>query len=138
MLLTLEKVIILKTVSIFTEIPEEYLVELASTVEESHYKAGDEIFQKGDLGSAMYIIVNGSVLIYDDEKEIATLKDREVFGELAALDPEPRSASIKAVEDTTLFCVNEGMLYELITERAEVARGIIRVLCQRVRSAKMM
>lgn len=134
MLLTLEKVIILKTVNIFSEIPEEYLVELASSVEQVHIKAGEQIFKKGDLGSSMYIIIEGRVRIHDGDREIAVLDDREVFGELAALDPEPRSASITAVEDTSLFRVNEGMLYELITERAEVARGIIRVLCQRLRA----
>ncbi|EIJ44154.1 cyclic nucleotide-binding protein [Beggiatoa alba B18LD] len=134
MLLTLEKVIILKTVNIFSEIPEEYLVELASSVEQIRVKAGEIIFKKGDLGSSMYIIVVGKVRIHDGDKEIAVLGDREVFGELAALDPEPRSAAVTAIEDTTLFRVNESMLYELITERTEVARGIIRVLCQRLRT----
>ncbi len=136
MLLTLEKVIILKTVNIFSEIPEEYLVELATTVEHVTIKANEPIFNKGDIGSSMYIIVEGKVRIHDGDKEITVLGDREVFGELAALDPEPRSASITAIEDTSLFRVNEGTLYELIAEHAEVARGIIRVLCQRVRFAK--
>ncbi|ALG68128.1 cyclic nucleotide-binding domain-containing protein [Beggiatoa leptomitoformis] len=134
MLLTLEKVIILKTVNIFSEIPEEYLVELASSVEQIRVKADEIIFKKGDLGSSMYIIVAGKVRIHDGDKEITMLADREVFGELAALDPEPRSATVTALEDTTLFRVNESMLYELITERTEVARGIIRVLCQRLRT----
>jgi CRP-like cAMP-binding protein len=133
MLLTIEKVIILKSVSIFSETPEEDLVEVASIIEEVEVKAGEVIFEKGDLGTSMYIIVKGKMRVHDEERELAILEERTVFGELAALDPEPRSATITAIEDTQLFCLNEVQLYELMAEHIEVARGIIRVLCRRMR-----
>jgi CRP-like cAMP-binding protein len=81
----------------------------------------------------MYIIVRGKMRVHDGEKELAVLEDRTVFGELAALDPEPRSASITALEDTLLFRLDESSLYELMAEHVEVARGVIRVLCRRMR-----
>lgn len=62
------------------------------------------------------------------------LNERTVFGELAALDPEPRSATITAIEDCHLFKLEEGPLYDLMAEHVEVVRGIIRVLCRRMRS----
>ena len=133
MLLTIEKVIILKSVSIFAEIPDESLVEVASILEEVEFKAGEEILRKGDLGTSMYIIVNGRVRVHVEDMEMTTLGEREVFGELAALDPEPRSASITAIEDTHLFRIERGPLFELMTEHPEVAQGIIGVLCQRLR-----
>lgn len=133
MLLTIEKVIILKSVNIFSETPEEDLVEVASIVEEIEVPAGEEIFKKGDIGTSMYIIVKGKMRVHDGDKEIAILRERQVFGELAALDPEPRSATITAMEDTQLFCLDEGPLYELMAEHVEIARGIIRVLCRRMR-----
>ena len=134
MLLTIERVIILKTVNIFSEVPEEDLVEVASIVEELDIKAGEEIITKGDIGTSMYIIVTGKAKVHDGDKELAVLKERTVFGELAALDPEPRSASITAIEDCHLFKLEEGPLYDLMAEHVEVVRGIIRVLCRRMRS----
>lgn len=133
MLLTIEKVIILKSISIFSEIPEESLVEVASLLEELEVKAGEEIFKKGDIATSMYIIVEGKVRVHDEDKVLDTLADREVFGELAALDPVPRSASVTAIDDTYLFRMERSALYELMGQYIDVAQGIIRVLCQRIR-----
>lgn len=133
MLLTIEKVMILKSVDIFSETPEEDLIEVANIVEEVEVKAGQDIIRKGELGTSMYIIVEGMMQVHDNGRKIAVLNRREVFGELAALDPEPRMATITAIEDTELFRLDEGPLYDLMAEQIEVVRGIIRVLCQRMR-----
>ncbi len=133
MLLTIEKVIILKSVNIFSQTPEEDLVEVASIVEELEVKKGDTVIEKGDIGTSMYIIVTGRMRVTDEGKELAVLEERSVFGELAALDPEPRAATITAVEDSLLFRLEEGPLYDLMAEHVEVVRGILRVLCRRQR-----
>lgn len=135
MLLTLEKVIILKSVSIFAETPEDILADVAWHLEEQTYQPGETIFDKWDIGKSMYIIVEGQVRVHDTDKTIALLKTRDVFGELSALDPEPRSASVSAEQETHLFKLGHDVLYELMSEHIEVARGIIRVLCQRLRNA---
>jgi len=134
MLLTIEKVMIMKTTDIFSETQEEVLAEVATALEEVHVKAGETIIEKDDIGRAMYIIVQGKVRVHDGKRTIAILGERDVFGELAALDPEPRMASVAAVEDTHLFQLNQDALYELMAEHIEVVRGIIRVLCQRLRA----
>ncbi|GBC62414.1 cyclic nucleotide-binding protein [Desulfonema ishimotonii] len=134
MLLTIERVIILKSVNIFSEVPEEDLVEVASIVEEVHVESGEDIIVKEDIGTSMYIIVKGRARVHDGGKELAVLEERTVFGELAALDPEPRSATITALEDCHLFKLEEGPLYDLMAEHVEVVRGIIRVLCRRMRN----
>lgn len=132
---TIEKIIILKTVNIFSEIPDDELAELASRIQEVEVAAGDSIIKAGELGTSMYIVVNGKVRVHVGNREVTVLGERAVFGELAALDPEPRSASITALEDTLLFSVDQDTLYELMAEQVKMARGIIRVLCQRLRSA---
>ena len=58
---------------------------------------------------------------------------KSIFGELAALDPEPRSATIKTAEDTLVFKINSVIIYNLISEYPNVARGIIKILCERIR-----
>ena len=62
------------------------------------------------------------------------LEERDVFGEMALLDPEPRLASVTAVEPTRLFRLDQSPFYQLIAERPEVASGIIRVLTRRLRN----
>jgi len=133
MLLTIEKVLILKSVSLFAETPEEILADIASILEELTLQPGESVFEKGDIGQEMYIIVDGRMRIHDGEKTIAFLRSRDVFGEMAALDPEARSATVTAVEETHLFKLGHHVLYELMTEHVDVVRGIIRVLCQRLR-----
>jgi CRP-like cAMP-binding protein len=61
MLLTIEKVLILKSVSIFSSVPEGQLVDLATIVESVEYEAGEIIMTQGDLGTSMYIVVDGRV-----------------------------------------------------------------------------
>ena len=56
MLLTIEKVLILKTVSIFADTPEEILTDVAAILEEVDVKAGDTILHKDDVGRCMYIL----------------------------------------------------------------------------------
>ena len=133
MLLTIEKVMILKSVDIFSATPEEDLIEVASIVEEIDVKKDDDIFVKGDIGTSMYIIVEGRMRVHDGGREIAVLEEKEVFGELAALDPEPRMATVTAIDDAMLFRLDQGPLYDLMAEHIEVVRGITRVLCRRLR-----
>ncbi|HLZ28909.1 MAG TPA: cyclic nucleotide-binding domain-containing protein [Chloroflexota bacterium] len=133
MLSTVEKVLLLRGVSIFSETPDDILADVAAIAEETYASAGETIITRGDIGTTMYVIIRGAVRVHAGELTIAALRDRAVFGELAALDPEPRSASVTATEDSHLLSVDHDVLLDLIAERVEVARGIIRFLCQRIR-----
>jgi hypothetical protein len=132
-LLEIEKVIILKSTSLFTETPENILVDIASIVREERIPEGEIIFEKGDQGSSMYIISEGEVRIHDGDITFAVMKNRDFFGELALLDPEPRSASVTALKDSLLLRLDQEDFYELMSERMEVAKGILKVLCRRLR-----
>ncbi|MEE9491220.1 MAG: cyclic nucleotide-binding domain-containing protein, partial [Dehalococcoidia bacterium] len=134
MLSTIEKVIVLKTVSIFAGTPDEILAEVASLLEEVKLREGETIFEKGDAGDCMYIIVDGKVRVHDGGRTLNYLGEGDVFGEMAVLDPEPRLASVTAVEDTRLFRLDQEPFYELMDDRIEVARGIIHVLSQHLRA----
>ena len=133
-LLDIEKVIILKSTSLFTETPENILVDIANIIKEERIEEGQSIFTKGDMGTCMYIINEGEVNIHDGDLSLAVLKNRDFFGELALLDPEPRSASAKASKDTLLLRLDQEAFYELMSERMEVAKGILKILCRRIRN----
>lgn len=134
MLITLERVLILKSIDLFSSVPPDALVEVASILEEMEFESGEEILREGDMGTAMFIIIDGSVRVHANGRDIAELGPREVFGELAALDPEPRSASVTALEPTQIFKLSSAPLLRLMANYMEVTRGILRVLCERVRA----
>lgn len=133
MLLTIEKVLILKSVKVFSSVPEAQLVDLATIAETVEFGAGDLIVRQGELGNSMYILANGKVRMFAGDKELGILGSRAVFGELAALDPEPRAASVEALEDCTLLRLEGESLYDLMSGNKEVTRGIVHVLCDYAR-----
>lgn len=133
MLLTIEKVLILKSVKVFSSVPEAQLVDLATIVESVEFEAGELIVRQGDLGNSMYIVADGKVRVFEGDTELGVLGSRAVFGELAALDPEPRAASVEALEDCTLLRLEGESLYDLMSGNKEVTRGIVHVLCDYAR-----
>jgi HEAT repeat protein len=133
-LLAIEKVMALKTTTIFKETSEDILVDIASILKEIQIKKGENIFQKNDTGTCMFIIYEGSVRVHDGEHTLAELKTRDFFGELSLLDTEPRSASVTALEDSFLLRLDQHAFYEIMADRIEVTREIMKILCRRLRS----
>ena len=133
-LLEIEKIIILKSTSIFSETPESVLSDIASILKEVSISEGDEIFKKGDPGDCMYIIYEGQVKIHIGNYLLNTLINRDFFGDLGLLDSNPRSASATAEKDTLLLRLDQDAFYDLMSQRPEVAQGILQVLCNRIRT----
>ena len=128
-----DKVNVLKSVSIFFDTPPEVLADVAGLLEEITVQPDEVIFEKGDLGASMYIVVDGLVRVHDGEMTLNHLGERDVFGEMAALDPEPRSASVTAVQASRLFRLEAQSFHDLIGRSPAIATGIIQILCQRLR-----
>jgi len=100
---------------------------------------GETVFYKGTIGSQMYVVLGGEVLVYDGEQCIATLTTGDTFGEMALIDNEPRSATIVAAEDSHLFVLSETTFQRLMTKRAaiRILLNIVRTLSHRLREANV-
>jgi len=133
MISTVEKVLFLKGVDLFSAIPGEDLSQIAQIADEVDLDAGELIFKSGDLGDSLYLIVAGKVRVHREEQEIALLGERQVFGEMALLDSEPRSASVTTVSDVTLLRIQQEDFADILSEKSEIAQGIIKVLIRRLR-----
>jgi len=133
-LLLIEKVLVLKSLNLFKETPENILADLAPLMKEMQYEQGTEIFKEGETGDCMYIIQQGNIKIHKGNTTLAILKEKEVFGELSLLDADTRSASATANTDCILYKIDQEPFYELMDERPEVAKGFIKILCQRLRT----
>jgi ATP/ADP translocase len=129
----MERVIVLKNTQLFSQTPENVLSSIAPIMREVTYSDGQEIFAKGDLGDSMYIIYTGQIGIYDGKKQLALFDKGEIFGELSLLDTEPRSATTVAETDVLVFRIDQEDFFELMEERDEILRNVLRILCQRIR-----
>ncbi len=133
MMITIEKVLVLRTAGIFSAMQEEYLADVAERAREVELAAGETLFREGELGTTMYLITRGRLRVERDGQTLAELGDGEVVGEMSAVDPEARSATVLALEPSTLLCIDHSDIQILLAEDPEVARGIIQVLCRRLR-----
>ena len=133
-LLLIEKVLVLKSLNLFKDTPENVLADLAPLMKEIQYEQGTEIFKEGEIGDSMYIIQQGNIKIHKGNTTLAILKEKEVFGELSLLDADTRSATATVDTDCTLYKIDQEPFYELMDERPEVAKGFIKILCQRLRT----
>jgi len=132
---TVEKVLFLKGVDLFKTIPAEELSHIAQITDEVECTPKQLIFTEGDQGDAMYLIVDGEVKVHSGKQVFATLGTRQCFGEMSILDAEPRSASITALSDLTLLKIHREDFGEILAEKPEISRGIIKVLTGRLREA---
>ena len=133
MLLTIEKVIFLRSVAIFSKISDESIMEVVSVLVPQKLTAGQDVFKRGEIGNSLYIIESGKIHLHDEAKTDVKLGPSESFGLLAALDPEPRVVTATALEETSLLRIDGSALYELIGDSPEIAHGIIGSLVERLR-----
>ncbi len=133
-LLMIEKVLLLKSLSIFSETPETILAEIAHLANEELIKEGEKIFNEGDAGSCMYIIYSGKIEIRKGNQLLAEMSEKDFFGELSLLDTESRSASAVAVTECMLLRIDQDPFYELMELQPDVVKGVIRILCKRIRA----
>jgi hypothetical protein len=134
MLSLVEKVLMLKSAPIFAGTADSVLAEVAGLVEETSFETDQVIFRKGDPGDSLYVIVSGSVKVWDGERLLNELKEGEAFGELALLDPEPRLGTVRAAEPTHLLRLDSPSFREVLDSQPEVSSAILRVVTKYLRS----
>jgi CRP-like cAMP-binding protein len=133
-LMLIERVLLLKSLSIFSETPENILAEIVHLMVESHISAGSAIVKEGETGNCMYIIFDGKIRIHTQNQSLAVLSEKDFFGELSLLDTETRSATATAETDCILFRIDQEPFYDMMESRPEVVKGVIKILCRRIRS----
>lgn len=132
---TVEKILFLQQVPLFSRVAGDDLVGLARGALVVSLQKGDVIFRQGEPGGALYLIISGEVSITLDGREIARLGPNDVFGEMSLFDDEPRGSTATAAEDVELLRVAAEDFHEAMRETVEIAEAVIRVLNRRLRDA---
>ncbi|MCW6035405.1 cyclic nucleotide-binding domain-containing protein [Spirulina subsalsa FACHB-351] len=133
MLSSFERLLFLRRVSIFQELRDEFLVKLASAMDELSFPNNHTIFEQGEEGRSLYIVVSGRVRVHLGDRDLAFLEKGTFFGEMALFDAEPRSASVTTLEACDCLTLNQLQLIDAIEETPEIAVNVTRALSRRIR-----
>ena len=107
-------------VELFRGISPEDVAKILSKGMTMNVTKGDTIFHKGTTGSQMFVILGGAVDLLDGKKHLATARAGEMFGEMALINSEPRSATAVAAEDSHLFVLDETTFQKLMTKSVAI------------------
>ena len=111
-----------------------FAVLTGNNIETKFIKAGSTIFREGDEAHDLFVIKSGQVRIQLGNRTLSELKDNDIFGEMALIDSEPRSATALAVTDVELVPVSEKQFLFLVGQTPYFALKVMRVLAQRLRA----
>ena len=130
---------LLTRVVLFRNMPRPMLRELSERLRPVSYPPQTDVFHVDDAGATMYIILRGAVKIFVpalDGREVVLAVHRagDLFGEMALLDDEPRSASATTMEATEMATLNRADFLDVLESHPEAQRAIIDVLVERLRA----
>jgi CRP/FNR family transcriptional regulator, cyclic AMP receptor protein len=111
-----------------------FAVLTGNNIDAQRIKAGDVVFREGDQARELFVIKSGSVRIQIGNRTISELGPDSIFGEMALIDNEPRSATAIAITDVELVAVSEKQFLFLVGQTPYFALKVMRVLAQRLRA----
>jgi len=111
----------LQRATLFKYLNYQELVRITNVTEARRFVTDEVIFNAGDAGDELFVVLSGKVRVHHGENTIAELGPGENFGEMAMVDREPRSASVTAVEDTHLLVMRRRDFLGLVKHERDVA-----------------
>ncbi|MCK9207196.1 MAG: ATP-binding protein [Salinivirgaceae bacterium] len=129
---------LLHDVEIFSGFEDSILEEFVDNMKEVHLKKDESLFKKGDKESAMYVIIDGSVQVHDNEYIFTTLNNKQFFGEYSLIDSSVRSATVTAVRDTKLLELQQSTFDKVIQKRPELWKNVLVSLIKRLRDYNIL
>ena len=140
-LTSMEKITFLRASPLFATLPLEELYHIALSVQQESVTEGTAVIKQGGLGDKMYIVVRGQMEVrrFDEDdtegQQIAVLAEKQVFGDMALLDQEPRSASVIALEEGHLLSLQRSDLERVLRRYSSISFSMIQMLCRRLRES---
>ena len=123
----------LSEIPFFSEVSQNSLQHLCDNINEETYIKNEMVFKKNTIGNSMYAIIEGSVKVHDSNHVYDTLSKGDCFGEYALIDNETRSASVTAINKTTVLKIERQHFLNLIKHDSGFAQGILAVMIKRHR-----
>jgi CRP/FNR family transcriptional regulator, cyclic AMP receptor protein len=136
---------LLKKLPLFKECTNTELIKIGNIMQKVSFAAGDVIFEKGAVGDALYLVREGQVEVLSphsseveaEEDVVAVLGEGALFGEMAMVEGEPRSATVRAKTEAKLWRMKKEYFEEIMSKDHVIAFKIYKkltiILSQRLR-----
>ena len=133
-----DTIALLRRAQVFSTLSDDELAHVARVTMARRFDAGATVFKEGDEGSTCYIVRAGrtrAIREHPDGRSItlAHFGPGDIFGEMAMLDGERRSATVEATEDTEAIAILSADMHRLLREHADISVKLIAALGQRLR-----
>jgi CRP/FNR family transcriptional regulator len=125
----------LARVPIFANCDADEVAAIAATAQESYFQPGQIVVTQGTPGQAFYLILAGRVEILRDGTSLGAFGPGDFFGEMSLLDQAPRSATIRALDETRCLMLSSWDFKALLETHPSIAIKLLEVLSRRLRVA---
>ena len=132
-MILVEKILLLKKVPFLAHTSPDTLAWLAESAEEQSVNEAEVIFEKGSDAEKMYVVVEGSVQLYNDHKTLRSLVSGDCFGLLSLLDEGKRSASAKAKTSCILLGIRQEIFHRILLNHPDAMKTLLSILAKRIR-----
>lgn len=124
--------------TLFGTLSGDELARLRGMAQERSFAAGQEIFREGDAGDGLYVLQSGrveiSVLVRENTRHVfSQIAPGDIFGEMAVVEDQPRSASAVSREGSTAYFLPRREMLELLAQSPALALGLMREISGRLR-----
>lgn len=124
--------------ALFRQLGPEETAKLRAVARERTFSPGQEIFKEGDAGDGLYVLREGRVEIcggmgQNGRQVFSEVKPGDVFGEMAVIEDQPRSASAVARDACSVYFIPRGDMLRLIQGSPVLAQALLREISHRLR-----
>ena len=129
---------ILSRAGVFQGVDPDAVSSLLGELETVRFPRGATIFNEGEPGDRLYIIISGKVKLArhsaDGRENLLTIMGpSDMFGELSIFDPGPRTSSAVCVTEVTAASMNSDLLHNWVAEHPDITSQLLRMLARRLR-----
>ena len=136
--MTADNLELLGRVPLFSELSAAELERISSVAVPRSFPRGVRVFHEGDNSDACYIVRSGDLRVTREHSDgraiaLATLGSGDIFGELAMLDGEARSASVETLSDAELLALSASDMRQMLADHSDISVKLIVALTRRLR-----
>jgi len=124
---------LLEKVPFFRDLPKGSIKRLEKMANTRSYPAGQDIVKEGEEGVGFFLISDGKVEVTRKGESLATLGQGSFFGEMALLDHHRRSATVRAVEPTSVITLLRSDFISELRANSDMAIGMLQMMARRLR-----
>jgi len=135
-LTTIEKVIFLKSVDIFSHATIEELGKIAALTEEVHFDPGEAIYRQGEPTDAIYLVLKGRVAVEANGRVVRERGEAQAFGTVAALDRNPAIHTVKAIDRVHALKLDAQDFDDILSLDFDLVRAVFHALCRLIRDGQ--